>query len=512
MSVFQQLLNLQTLFTIAACIFAVFALFKWFLAQPISSKKSLPPSPPKLPIIGNLHQLGLFPHRSLGALAQRYGPLMLLHLGKVPVLVVSSADAACEIVRTHDVIFANRPKLTPFVKLLNGCIDVSMAPYGEYFRKVKSLFVVQLLSNKRIHYSFRDVRVEEVALMIQKIKLFASSSSPIDLSDILFTLTNNIVFRIALGRKYSDQGEVGSKFRKQFKDFIELMATFHVGDYIPWLGWFCYFNGLDAKLKKTAKEVDDFLEVVIQEHENRMSNNSQVENHKDFIDVLLWLQKKNILDFPIDKATIKALLQDVFGPGTDSTHTVLEWAMTELLRHPEMMESVQNEVRRIVGQKSDITEEDLNDMHYLKAVIKETLRFHPPVPLLVPRQSTQQVKINGYDVSAGTQVYINYWAISRDPASWDQAEEFRPERFLNSSISFQGHDVQFIPFGAGRRGCPGTDFAMRMIELALASLLREFDWSFPDQEAKGQQRLDVPESNGLTIHRKFPLLALAIPR
>ncbi|XP_024041722.1 cytochrome P450 71A22-like [Citrus clementina] len=266
MSVFQQLLNLQSLITIAACIFAVFVLFKWFLIQPISTKKS-PPSPPKLPIIGNLHQLGLFPHCSLGALAQCYGPLMLLHLGKVPVLVVSSADAACEIVR--NVIFANQPKLTPFVKLLNGFIDIFMAPYGEYLRKVKSLFVVQLLSNKRIHYSFRDVRVE----------------------------------------KYSDQGEVGSKFRKQFKDFIELMATFHVGDYIPWQGWLCYFNSLNAKLKKTSKEVDDFLEVVIQEHENRMSNNSQVEDHKDFIDVLLCLQKENILDFPIDKASFAAIFR-----------------------------------------------------------------------------------------------------------------------------------------------------------------------------------------------------------
>ncbi|GAY63392.1 hypothetical protein CUMW_225180, partial [Citrus unshiu] len=256
MSVFQQLLNLQSLITIAACIFAVFVLFKWFLIQPISTKKS-PPSPPKLPIIGNLHQLGLFPHCSLGALAQCYGPLMLLHLGKVPVLVVSSADAACEIVR--NVIFANQPKLTPFVKLLNGFIDIFMAPYGEYLRKVKSLFVVQLLSNKRIHYSFRDVRVE----------------------------------------KYSDQGEVGN--------FIELMATFHVGDYIPWQGWLCYFNSLNAKLKKTSKEVDDFLEVVIQEHENRMSNNSQVEDHKDFIDVLLCLQKENILDFPIDKASFAAI-------------------------------------------------------------------------------------------------------------------------------------------------------------------------------------------------------------
>ncbi|KAH9650239.1 cytochrome P450 71A22 [Citrus sinensis] len=206
MSVFQQLLNLQSLITIAACIFAVFVLFKWFLIQPISTKKS-PPSPPKLPIIGNLHQLGLFPHCSLGALAQCYGPLMLLHLGKVPVLVVSSADAACEIVR--NVIFANQPKLTPFVKLLNGFIDISMAPY----------------------------------------------------------------------EKYSDQGEVGSKFRKQFKDFIELMATFHVGDYIPWQGWLCYFNSLNAKLKKTSKEVDDFLEVLVN---LKMAENVDEGNENDF--------------------------------------------------------------------------------------------------------------------------------------------------------------------------------------------------------------------------------------
>ncbi|KAH9725349.1 cytochrome P450 71A21 [Citrus sinensis] len=162
---------------------------------------------------------------------------MLLHLGKVPVLVVASADAACEIVR--NVIFANQPKLTPFVKLLNGCKYVSMAPYGEYLRKVKSLFVVQLLRNKRIHHSFRDVRVE----------------------------------------KYSDQGEVGSKFRKQFKDFIELMTTFHVEDYIPWQGWLCYFNSLNAKLKKTSKEVDDFLEVLVN---SKMAENVDEGNENDF--------------------------------------------------------------------------------------------------------------------------------------------------------------------------------------------------------------------------------------
>lgn len=180
--------------------------------------------------------------------------------------------------------------------------------------------------------------------------------------------------------------------------------------------------------------------------------------------------------------------------------------MTELLRHPEVMKKLQNEIREISSNESSaITEDHLNELPYLKAVIKETLRLHPPIPLLVPRLSTQDVKLKGFDIAAGTEVIINAWGIGRDPALWDRSEEFWPERFLNTNIDYKGHHFELIPFGAGRRICPGIAFAMSADELALANVLHKFDWGLTGEE------LDITESTGLTIHRKFPLLAVATP-
>lgn len=199
----------------------------------------------------------------------------------------------------------------------------------------------------------------------------------------------------------------------------------------------------------------------------------------------------------------------MFAGGTDTTYTVLEWAMTELLRHPTVMKILQEEVRGITSGQADVSEDDLEKMKYLKAVIKETLRLHPPIPLLVPRESTQDVKINGYDIAAGTRVITNAWAIHRDPATWEEPEKFHPERFLNSSIDFKGQDFELIPFGSGRRGCPGILFAIANNELVLANLVSKFNWALPGGE-KGEN-LDMRQRTGLTIHRKVPLLAVATP-
>lgn len=201
----------------------------------------------------------------------------------------------------------------------------------------------------------------------------------------------------------------------------------------------------------------------------------------------------------------------MFAAGTDTTSTVLEWAMAELLRHPNAMKKLQNEVRTILNNNNNtdctyVTEDDLDKMPYLKAVFKETFRLHPPVPLLLPRVSTNDVKISGYDIVSGSQVFINAWAIGRDPATWDQPEKFEPERFLNSStssIDYKGHDFQLIPFGAGRRGCPGILFAMAINEIALANVVHKFDWALLTEEG-----LDMTETSGLTAHRKFPLIAI----
>ena len=197
----------------------------------------------------------------------------------------------------------------------------------------------------------------------------------------------------------------------------------------------------------------------------------------------------------------------MFAAGTDTTYTVLEWAMAELLRHQTVMQKLQDEVRTVVGDKTHVTEEDLVKMNYLKAVIKETLRLHAPVPLLVPRKSMEDIKLNGYDIAAGTQVIVNAWAIARDPSSWEQPLEFKPERFINSSINYKGLDFEFIPFGEGRRGCPGVFFAIAVNELVLANLVYQFDWKLPDGVA--EKDLDMSETVGLTCHRKYPLLAIA---
>ncbi|XP_010027146.1 cytochrome P450 736A117 [Eucalyptus grandis] len=486
--------------------FLTFKCLRFLFSSAAATNLHLPPSPPKLPIIGNLHQLSDHPHRSLQALSRRYGPLMMLHFGSVPVLVVSSADCARDILKTHDLIFSDRPRSTLSERLLYHRKDVALAPFGEYWREMRSICVLQLLSNKRVH-SFRTVQEEEISLLMDKIKQHRS----VDLSDLFPSLTNDIICRTALGRKYSE-GMQGKKFKVLLADMMGLLGIFNVGDFIPSLGWINKLTGLDAKVERVAREFDQFLEEVVEEHRRKMEENSiggGGEDRRDFVDVLLDIEKDKTVGFAFGADCIKALVLDIFTAGTDTTYTVLEWAITELLRHPRAMNILQTEVRKIANGKPNITHADLEKMHYLRAVLKETLRLHPPIPLLVPRLSTRDVKIQGYDIAAGTMVITNAWAIGRDPSTWDEPDKFKPERFLNSSVDFKGQDFELIPFGAGRRGCPGTSFAMATNELVLANLVNKFDWALP--ESLKAEDLDMTECTGLTIHRKVHLLAVATP-
>ncbi|KAK2976552.1 hypothetical protein RJ640_023790, partial [Escallonia rubra] len=359
----------------------------------------------KLPIFGNLHQLNLYPHRVLRTLSQLHGPIMMIQLGSMPTLIISSASVASEIMSTRDLAFSNRPFSSISAKLLYNCRDVAMAPYGDYWRRVKNTCVLHLLSNKRVQ-SFRNVREEETTYMVEKIKECSQSS---------------------------------------------------------------------LLVEKVACQTDEFLEGVVEEHLKKGASDENQQEETSFVDILLSIQD-------IERVTIKAVILDMFAAGADATYTVLEWAMTELLRHPHLMSKLQTEVRAILSTEGAETEDAIEHMHYLKAVIKETLRLHPPVPLLLSRESTQDVKVMGYDIRAGTQVITNAWAIGRDPISWDRAEELSPERFRESSIDFKGRNFQLIPFGAGRRGCPGVQFAVSVVELALAKIVHTFNWELPGGE------------------------------
>ncbi|KAK1413059.1 hypothetical protein QVD17_34783 [Tagetes erecta] len=460
-----------------------------------NAHKNLPPSPPKLPLIGNLHQLGSSPHRALQAMAQTYGPLMLIHLGTVPILVASSVNTAKEIMKTHDITFASRPHLNIPSRLFYTCKDIAFSQYGEYWRQVKSIAILHLLSNKRVQ-SYQQVRVDEMERMMNVIE--TSNGSVINLSELLITLTNNVVCRVALGRTYE-----GMKFKRLLERVMELLGCFSVGSYIPSLRWVDRVSGLERKADEVAKEFDEFLEGVIDEHESK--NGVSVEG-RDLVDVLLEIQRDHAKGFRLERDMIKAIVMDLFTAGTDTTFTSLEWAICELIRHPSAMKELQQEASKIGKGRSMIPEEDLDKMHYLKAVLKEALRLHIPLPLLVPRESTDDVKLLSYDIPSGTQVLINAWKIARDPSNWEEPGEFRPERFLNSTIDYKGLHFELLPFGAGRRGCPGIQFAVNVNELVLANLVYKFTLT-----PAGKETLDVSETNGISVHKKYPILVSATP-
>ncbi|XP_049396242.1 cytochrome P450 71A4-like [Solanum stenotomum] len=467
----------------------------------------LPPSPSKLPIIGNLHQLGLHPHRSLHKLSKKYGPVMLLHLGNKPVIVASSVDAARDIMKTHDLVWATRPKSSIVDRLFYGSKDVGFSPFGEYWRQVRSIVVLHLLNDKRVQ-SFRYVREEETANMIEKIRQGCdSSSSVINLGDHLCSLTNNIISRVALGRIYNER-ESGIDAKIILAEFLQLLGTFNVGDYIPWLEWVNKITGLNTKVEKIAKKLDTFLESVIEEHIIRTKEKEySVAEANDFVDVLLEIQNGKETGFPLQRDSLKAILLDLFAAGTDTVYTALDWTMAELLRQPRAMKTLQNEVRGLTQGKSEVIEDDLKNMEYLRAVINESLRLHPPNSLLIPRESMEDVKLLGYyHIPVRTQAIINVWAIGREPLLWENPEEFRPERLLNCDIDVKGLNFELIPFGAGRRGCPGSSFGNAVIELALARLVHKFNFALPKEEY-----LDMTECTGITTRRKSPLLVVATP-
>ncbi|GMJ13713.1 cytochrome P450, family 71, subfamily B, polypeptide 2 [Hibiscus trionum] len=472
------------------------------------TKPNLPPSPPKLPIIGNLHHLrGPNPHLSLRHLSTKFGPILYLKLGQVPTVVVSSAKMAEAVLKTHDLSLCSRPPIFSAKHLFYDCTDMAFAPYGAYWRRIRKICILELLSAKRVQ-SFGFVREEEVARLVRRVQ--ESYPCAVDLSKMLGLYANDNLCRVALGRSFS-QGEEYDRhgFQKMLEEYQELLGGFSIGDFFPSMEFLHSLTGLKSKLQDTFRRFDRLFDQIINEHRN--PDRHTEEHTTDLLDVLLDIMenssKSDGIHLTIDN--VKAIMLDMFAAGTDTTFITLDWAMTELLMNPKALEAAQAEVRKVVGERRVVLETDLPQLEYMRAVIKETFRLHPPAPVLVPRESMEDVTINGFYIPAKTRVFVNAWAIGRDPESWENPEVFMPERFLHSLIDFKGQDFELIPFGAGRRSCPAITFGTASVELALAQLLHSFDWELPPgTEAKD---LDLRENFGITMHRIEHLMAIAKP-
>ncbi|XP_026439682.1 cytochrome P450 71A1-like [Papaver somniferum] len=463
----------------------------------VTSQKSTsvcyPPFPPKLPVIGNLHQIGPLLHRSFHDLSRNYGPIMLLHLGHSPTLAVSSAEMAIEVLKNQDLLFANRPFTVAGNVLLYGCTDIAFSPNNEYLRKIRRMCSFELLSVKRTQ-TFKFAREEETHIMIRKIQLSSEERNKINLSEMLLALANDIICRCTLGKKY-EKGD-NKRYRELPDEVTKLLGVVCSGDVFPSLKFLDVLTGFICKLKALSKEVDVFLDEVIDEHLTKQEGvNVQEECKEYFVDILLASQTEHL---NLTRNNMKAILLDMFIGGTGTTSTTLTWAMSELIKKPTLMKKAQDEVRGVIGKKLEVEEDDISQMKYLRCIVKETLRLHPPVPLLVPRENLTSTKIKGYDIPPNTTVFVNAWTIQRDSKIWKEPEEFLPERFADSQTEYMGSkDYEFMPFGSGRRGCPGIPFGVAIVELVLANLLFWFDWELPD--GADYERLDMTRGFSIPV-------------
>ncbi|KAK4342657.1 hypothetical protein RND71_038473 [Anisodus tanguticus] len=495
-----------------------------------------PPSPPALPLIGHLHLLTDMPHHTFTQLAQKLGPIIHLQLGQVPTVIISSPQLAELVLKTHDHIFASRPQLIAAQYLSFGCSDITFSPYGPYWRQARKICVTELLSSKRVN-SFQFIRNEEINRMLRVIS--DHSERELDMSQVFFTAANNILCRVAFGKRFIDHRLKEKDLVSVLTETQALLGGFCLGDFFPEWEWVNTVSGMKRRLMKNLKDLRGVCEEIIQEHVKRRDENGRNE---DFVDVLLRVQKTYDLQVPITDDNLKALILgsfegsalyhdffytqgsnprslikgraapstapyplivDMFVAGTDTSAATLEWTMTELARHPSVLEKAQNEVRKIAANRGKVEESDLQHLRYLKAVTKETMRLHPAVPLLVPRESMEKCTLDNYEIPAKTRILINTYAIGRDPESWKNPMDYNPERFLKKDIDFRGQDFRFLPFGGGRRGCPGYALGLATIELSLARLLYHFDWKLPPGVAA--QDVDLSEIFGLATRKRVAL-------
>ncbi|KAG6665045.1 trimethyltridecatetraene synthase-like [Carya illinoinensis] len=473
------------------------------------SQVHLPPGPKPWPIIGNLNLIGQLPHRSIHALSQKYGPIMHLRFGSCPVVVGSSVEMAKAILKTYDLSFASRPKISAGKYTAYNYSNITWSPYGSYWRQARRMCLMELFSTKRLE-SYEYIRKEETNALLRG--LYESSNKLVTLKDHLSTVSLNVISRMVLGKKYTDESEDSivspEEFKKMLDELFLLSGVLNIGDSMPWID-FLDLQGYIKRMKALNKKFDRFLEHVLDEH---IARRKGVKEHaaNDMVDVLLQLAEDPTLDVKLERHGIKAFTQDLIAGGTESSAVTVEWALSELLRKPEIFNKATEELDRVIGKERWVEENDIVNLPYIEAIIKETMRLHPVAPMLVPRLSREDCKIGGYDILKGTRVLVNVWTIGRDPAIWENPDEFLPERFIGKSIDVKGHDFELLPFGAGRRMCPGYSLGLKVIQSSLANLLHGFTWKLPGDMKK--EDLDMEEIFGLSTPRKIPLVTVVEPR
>ncbi|XP_066366483.1 flavonoid 3'-monooxygenase CYP75B4-like [Miscanthus floridulus] len=501
-----------------------------FGTQQAARRAPLPPGPRGWPVLGNLPQLGGKTHQTLHEMTKVYGSLPRLRFGSSDVVVAGSAAVAEQFLRVHDANFRCRPPNSGGELMAYNYQDVVFAPYGPRWRAMRKVCAVNLFSARALD-DVRDVREREAALMVRSLLAeqsrddrdnSAPALAPAALGKAVNVCTTNALSRAAVGRRVFAAAGAGDEGAREFNEIVlevlEVGGVLNVGDFVPALRWLDP-QGVVGRMKKLHRRFDDMMNGIIADSRKAKATPAAGEESKDLLGLLLSMVEDERPsaggdEVRITETDVKALILNLFVAGTDTTSTIVEWSLAELIRHPDILRQAQEELDAVVGRGRLVTESDLRHLTFFNAVIKETFRLHPSTPLSLPRMAAEECEVAGYRIPKGCELLVNVWGIARDPALWPDPLEFRPARFLpggsHSDVDVKGGDFGLIPFGAGRRICAGLSWGLRMVTLTSATLVHAFDWESPAGQTP--DKLNMEEAFTLLLQRAVPLMAHPVPR
>ncbi|BAT85077.1 hypothetical protein LR48_Vigan10g025800 [Vigna angularis] len=477
------------------------------LYQRLSFK--LPPGPRPWPVVGNLYDIKPVRFRCFAEWAQSYGPIISVWFGSTLNVIVSNSELAKEVLKEQDQHLADRHRSRSAAKFSRDGKDLIWADYGPHYVKVRKVCTLELFSPKRLE-ALRPIREDEVTAMVESIFHHCTTTENLGKGILVRKFLGEVAFnnitRLAFGKRFvNSEGvleEQGVEFKGVVENGLKLGASLAMAEHIPWLRWM--FPLEEEAFAKHGARRDRLTRAIMEEHTQARKKSGGAKQH--FVDALLTLQDK----YDLSEDTIIGLLWDMITAGTDTSAISVEWAMAELIRNPRVQQKAQEELDRVIGLERVMTEADFLSLPYLQCVAKESLRLHPPTPLMLPHRANANVKVGGYDIPKGSNVHVNVWAVARDPAVWKDPLEFRPERFLEEDVDMKGHDFRLLPFGAGRRVCPGAQLGINLVTSMLGHLLHHFSWN-PAEGVKPEE-IDMGENPGLVTYMRTPLKGVPSPR
>lgn len=376
----------------------------------------------------------------------------------------------------------------------------------------------ELLGSRSIS-SFQHLRLQETHNLLKLFADKAKNYEAVNVTQELLKLSNNVISKMMLGE--------AEEARDVVRDVTEIFGEFNVSDFI-WLFKKLDLQGFGKRIEDLFMRFDTLVERIISKREEMRKNNGRKENKgeqgaefRDFLDILLDCSEDKNSEIKVQRVHIKALIMDFFTAGTDTTSISTEWALVELMNNPSLLQKAREEIDNVVGKNRLVDESDGPNLPYIQAIIKETFRLHPPVPM-VTRRCVTQCKIENYVIPENSLIFVNNWAMGRNPIYWDKPLEFNPERFLKNStnsngvIDVRGQNFQILPFGSGRRMCPGVTLAMQEVPALLGAIIQCFDFNFVGPKGEilkgGDIVIDVNERPGLTAPRVHDLVCVPVER